>query len=212
MLRDTTTATVPEVAVVTDAPPGLPGTAGVTFTHLFDDPMAVLLPARTITPGRLRLGDGPGGEGEAQREGAPSVDVFVGQVASHTPGEAPRHRQSQPDRALLGPAVDAPLIRLEEDGGDVGRYRSSVVADDEGGPGVADLEPHQDGGFGMPDGVHQDVADDLAHPERVALDERQDDHVRRHVHDRVSLQPSRHEELARHQGQIDPRAGEQPGV
>ena len=46
-----------DLAVVTDAPPGLPGTAGVTFTHLFDDPMAVLLPARTITPGRLRLGD-----------------------------------------------------------------------------------------------------------------------------------------------------------
>jgi DNA-binding transcriptional LysR family regulator len=46
-----------DLAVVTDAPPGLPSTSGVAFTHLFDDPMAVLVPARTARPGRLGLED-----------------------------------------------------------------------------------------------------------------------------------------------------------
>lgn len=46
-----------DLALVTDAPPGLPSTSGVAFTHLLDDPMAVLLPARPARPGRLRLED-----------------------------------------------------------------------------------------------------------------------------------------------------------
>jgi DNA-binding transcriptional LysR family regulator len=46
-----------DLAVVTDAPPGLPDTAGVAFTHLLDDPMAVLLPSQTGPPGRLRIDD-----------------------------------------------------------------------------------------------------------------------------------------------------------
>ncbi|HEX5968424.1 MAG TPA: LysR family transcriptional regulator [Intrasporangium sp.] len=46
-----------DLAVVTDAPPGLPTTTGVSFTHLLDDPMAVLLPADTDPPGIVRLED-----------------------------------------------------------------------------------------------------------------------------------------------------------
>ena len=46
-----------DLAVVTDAPPGLPDSTGVEYTHLLDDPMAVLLPHRADRPRRPRLED-----------------------------------------------------------------------------------------------------------------------------------------------------------
>jgi DNA-binding transcriptional LysR family regulator len=46
-----------DLAVVTDAPPGLPDIAGVSFTHLLYDPMAVLVPTHAARPGGLRLED-----------------------------------------------------------------------------------------------------------------------------------------------------------
>lgn len=46
-----------DVAVVTDAPPGLPTTAGVELIHLLDDPMAVLVPVGSDVAAHVQLGD-----------------------------------------------------------------------------------------------------------------------------------------------------------